>query len=235
MADDIDVLKRVLPKEIANTLSPTVQQQIQDMLDDPDNCEIYRDNLIGYTQVLKEGRFKIQDYINAVKYVSFKHMGCTNIDSYIKTFPDRYKRLLNQGSSDKDISAYVAGYHSTKLVKTILDQSMMPLHMSHMDTFLKAVKTQAELMVTAASDKVRCDAADSIMRHLKPPEESKIKMDIGVTSNPILDQLAEATTALVNNQKRALAEGSVTLKDIGRSNIIPGEYDEVDDDNNTGS
>lgn len=232
MADDIDVIKKLLPAKFKN-LAPNIEKQIQDMLDDPHNCELYRDNLIGYTQVLKEGKYKIQDYINAVKYVSFQHMGCTNIDCYMKTFPDRYKRLLMQGASEKTISAYVAGYHSTKLVKTVLDQSLMPLHLSHRDTFLKAVKTQADLMTTAKSDKVRCDAADSIMRHLKAPESIKTELDIGIKSNPIIDQLAQATQMLVNQQKAALASGATTLKDIGKANILQADYEEISDD--TGS
>ncbi|MEG1346112.1 MAG: hypothetical protein RSC78_05215, partial [Acidaminococcaceae bacterium] len=36
-------------------------------------------------KMMKEGKFKTQDYMNAVQYVTYKHMGYSNKDAYFKT------------------------------------------------------------------------------------------------------------------------------------------------------
>lgn len=89
-------------------------------------AEAIKDNFLSYTQVLSEGKFKTEDYLSAVMYVSFKLMGMTNQDAYARTFPARYRTLLNNGTSAKDISSYVSMYNKGRLVNLILEKSLIP-------------------------------------------------------------------------------------------------------------
>jgi hypothetical protein len=47
-------------------------------LSDPEPYESYRDNLISYTKVMADRKFKVSSYVDAVRYVSHKLMGSTN-------------------------------------------------------------------------------------------------------------------------------------------------------------
>lgn len=61
---------------------------------DPQAASTIRENLISYSGVMRDGKFKTEDYVNAVAYVSYKIMGYTNQESYQRTFPSRYQALM---------------------------------------------------------------------------------------------------------------------------------------------
>ncbi|MCB1713066.1 MAG: hypothetical protein KDH96_11500, partial [Candidatus Riesia sp.] len=94
--------KQVVPNQFKACVSQELIDQINKTLADPDMYETYRDNLLGYAHVMKEGKFKMEDYINAIKYCSHKIMGASNIDAYVKTFPDKYQAMLSAGKNAKD-------------------------------------------------------------------------------------------------------------------------------------
>ena len=89
--------KQVLPDKVKKSVSQELIDQINTTLSDPEMYEAYRDNLLSYTRVMADGRFKVDSYISAVKYVSHKLMGATNIEAYSKTFPDKMQRFAAQG------------------------------------------------------------------------------------------------------------------------------------------
>lgn len=62
-------------------------------------------------------------------------MGDTNKDAYFKTFPHRYQELMARGVTDKDMSAYVAGYAKGKLVNAIMEQSLVPSWVLNQDVY----------------------------------------------------------------------------------------------------
>ena len=78
----IDQFKQALPDKVKKSVSQELIDQVNATLSDPEMFEAYRDNLLSYTKVMADGRFKVSEYINAVRYVSHKLMGCTNIDAY---------------------------------------------------------------------------------------------------------------------------------------------------------
>ena len=80
--------KRCLPASLKAGIDDTVRQQFNACLSDPNIRDIMGQNLIGYTSVLQQGKFKLSSYISAVRYCTYKSMGDTNILAYKKTFPD---------------------------------------------------------------------------------------------------------------------------------------------------
>src|SRR4051812_25397190 len=119
-------LKAVLPRNLQGAASQELVDKINDAAQDPEIAELIKENFISYTKVLAEGKFKTEDYLSAVAYVSYKLMGYNNQDAYAKTFPVRWQRHALLGTSSKDISAYVAAYNKNKLVNLILEQSLIP-------------------------------------------------------------------------------------------------------------
>ncbi len=172
----IEQFKDVLPANVKKTVNATLMARVNSTLADPEMFEIYRDNLLSYASVMKDGRFKLTGYLDAVMYASHKLRGLTNIRAYSLTFPDKIKRFNQQGVAAKDIASYVSAYNKSKLVNLIMEQSIIPSWILNQDLYQKALNTQAELMLTANSEKVRSDAANSILTHLKQPETQKIEL-----------------------------------------------------------
>lgn len=207
------------------TLRKSIDQPMVDMLNqianDPLVAEHIRNNFISYTGVLKDGKFKTEDYIKAVAYVSFKLMGDTNKDAWCKTFPDRHAILVGRGAADKEISAHVAAYSKGQLVNKILDQSMVPTHVLNQDLYQEALNRQAWLMKNAVSEKVQSDAANSILTALKKPE-TKAEIDINVKDSSGMNELKGLLGDLATKQIDSMREG-VPIKVITDSVIIEHE------------
>lgn len=225
----IEQFQRVLPKDLKRTIDQDMVDSVNKLLTDPLLQEVYRDNLLSYIDVLQKGRFKLQNYIDAVRYVSFKLAGDTNIKAWVKTFPDKYKTMLQKGFDEKTISAHVVSFNKSKLVNLIFEQTLVPTHVLNADIYQKAINTQAELMITASSEKVRTDAANSLLHHLKPPETKKIELDITQKESSSISELRDTTMELVAQQKRMLASGMINAKDAAHSRLITETGEVIDD------
>ena len=216
----LEQFQQALPDKMKKSVNQELVDSINQTLGDPESFEYYRNNLLSYTKVIQDGRFKIQEYINAVRYVSFTLMGCSNIDAYSRTFPDKIQRFSTQGVAAKDVASYVTAYNKSKLVNLIYEQSLIPSYVLNQDLYQKALNVQAELMVSAKSEKVRCDAANSLLTQLKMPEVKKVELDIGVKDSSAINALRETTMELVKQQ--AISERSQIISTYalcGFSNI----------------
>jgi hypothetical protein len=225
----VEEFKAALPDKMHKSVNQVLINSINVTLAEPELYEQYRENLISYTHVMKEGKFKIANYVSAVKYVSHKLMGMTNIDAYSKTFPEKIVRFTTQGVASKDIASYVSAYNKSKLVNLILEQTLVPMWVLNQDMYQKALNTQAELMLTANSEKVRSDAANSILTHLKQPETQKIELDVGMKQDSSIDQLRRATQDLVAETRQAIKAGVLTAQQAAHAPVvIEGEAEVVE-------
>jgi hypothetical protein len=215
----LDQFKQALPDKVKKSINQELVDQINTTLADPEMFETYRDNLLSYTKVMADGRFKVQEYVNAVKYVSHKLMGCTNIEAYSKTFPDKIVRFNLQNVSNKDVASYVTAYNKSKLVNLIFEQTLIPSYVLNQDLYQKALNVQAELMITAKSEKVRTDAANSLLSHLKMPETSKVELEIGVKEDSSIAALRQATLELARQQRLAMEAGQMNAQEVAHTVI----------------
>lgn len=168
------------------------------------------------------------EHISAVKYVSHKLMGATNIEAYSKTFPDKMQRFAAHGVAAKDIASYVTAYNKSKLVNLIFEQTLIPSYVLNQDLYQKALNVQAELMVSANSEKVRCDAANSLLAHLKMPETQKVELEIGVKEDSAIAALRATTMELARQQRLMLEAGAMNAQEVAHSRlVIEGEAREV--------
>jgi len=215
----VEQFKMALPDKVKKSINQELVDQINATLSDPDMFEAYRDNLLSYTKVMADGRFKVTDYVNAVKYVSHKLMGATNIEAYTKTFPDKYQRFLQNGVQPKDIASYVTAYNKSKLVNLIFEQTLVPSYILNQDLYQKALNVQAELMISAKSEKVRSDAANSLLSHLKMPEVQKVELDIGVKEDSSIAALRASTLELARQQRMMLEAGAMNAQQVAHSKL----------------
>lgn len=224
----VEQFRQALPDKVKKSINQELIDQINTTLSDPDMYEAYRDNLLSYTKVMSDGRFKVAEYINAVKYVSHKLMGCTNIEAYSKTFPDKIARFTAQGVAPKDIASYVTAYNKSKLVNLIMEQTLIPSYVLNQDLYQRALNVQAELMVSAKSEKVRSDAANSLLTHLKMPETQKVELEIGVKEDSAINALRATTMELARQQRMMLEAGAMNAQEVAHSKlVIEGEAKEI--------
>jgi len=216
----LEQFQRALPDKVKKSVSQDLIDAVNKTLADPEMYEQYRDNLLSYTKVMADGRFKISNYIDAVKYVSHKLLGCSNIDAYMKTFPSKYQGFINQGVTAKDIASYVSAYNKSKLVNLIFEQTLVPHYVLNQDLYQKALNVQAELMVSANSEKVRCDAANSLLTHLKMPETQKVELDVNVKEDSSIQALRETTLALARQQRLMLEAGAMNAQEVAHSRLV---------------
>lgn len=215
----VEDLAQVMPPHMKYAATQPFADAINKMVQDPDVAEQIRNNFVSYTSVLKDGRFKPEDYLNAVCYVSFKLMKHTNLESYKRTFPHRYQNLVARGATDKDISAYVSAYNKGKLVNLILEQTLVPSWVLNQSVYQQAINVQAGIMADEEnSAKVRSDAADSLMTHLKRPETQQVELNIGMQESDGMAELKN-TLAQLAEQQRGLIESGVTTKSIAHQKM----------------
>jgi len=107
---------------------------------------------------------------------------------------------------------------------------LIPSYVLNQDMYQKALNVQAELMVTAKSEKVRTDAANSLLTQLKMPEVKKVELDIGIKEDSSINVLRTATLELVANQRLLMKAGQTTAGIIAGSKleVVPTEVDDAE-------
>lgn len=227
----VQEVKQAFPSTLRNSVSQDFVDKLNQMHTDPLIREAMQEKALGYISILQEGKFKIDDYLSAVKFVTYRVSGHTQQESYLKAFPERNKKFMLEGASSKEISAYVSMYAKGKLPTMMLERAMIPVWLVNADNFQKAINTQVELMTTASSEMVRTTAANSILTHLKQPEVAKHEFTVkDETQRSALDQLREATQELARAQREAIQSGKQSARDVAHSEVIQAEYEEIPKD-----
>lgn len=219
-------IEKALPATLRSAVTPSLVDRINMAVNDPEMAESIRENFLSYSTVLREGRYKTEDYLNAVMYVSFKLMDMSNKDAYARTFPTRYATLLAKGTTDKDISAYVSAYHKGKLVNKIMEQALVPTWVLNQDLHQKAINRLADLMVNADSQKVQSDSANALLTHLTKPKEAGPLINFEMTNASGIDEMRDMLAMMAKRQQDMIASG-VTAKTIAGQRIVDVEVKHV--------
>jgi hypothetical protein len=224
----VDALKGVMPKRQKHNITPAFVDKMNQLVVEPEAREGFRANLMSYTSVLSDPNVKLNTYIDAVRYVSFQHLGYTNQEAWMKVFPERYQRLVDLEKTDVFIRATVSNYNKNKIVNKIREQTMVPTWVLNHDMFQEALNTQLDIMTTSKNDKARTDAANSLLTHLKPPEATKLQLDVNVTQDNSIKELRDATLELARAQKLQIEAGNMSADEVAAGKIIQGESKRVD-------
>ena len=232
----IDEFKEALPENHRKAVNPQLVAQINQKLSDPDMFDIYRENLLSYTSVMQQGKFKVSGYVDAVKYISLKLMGKLNKEAFALVFPDKIVKWKADGVAEKDIASYVTAYNKSKLVTLLYEQTLIPFWVINQDNYQKAINTQVDLMTNPqVSNKVRADAANSLLTHLKPPETKKIELDIGSKgTESALSALRAEVERITLAQSKGIDSGVFTAQQIAHHPLViettDAEFEEVSDE-----
>ena len=215
-----ELVARALPGNLKSAATDELADLINQISTDPLVAEQIRDNFLSYTSVLKEGKYKVEDYLNAVAYCSYKLMGDSNQDAYFKTFPQRYANLVATGRTPKEISSYVSAYAKGQLVNKIMEQTLVPSWVLNQHMYQAALNTQFNLMSDeGVSAKVRSDAADSLLNHLSKPKEAGPLINIDLAESSGMNELKDAMKKMAEQQQQLIHAG-VATREIAAQDIV---------------
>lgn len=217
-------LEKALPKGLKTRITGGLVDKLNSISKDPELRDQFADNFLSYSGVMQDGKYKLNSYIDAVRYVSYKLMGASNLQAYSRTFPERIKRLTDEDADSKTISSYVAAYNKTQLVSKVFEQTLIPTHIINAHIHQKAINKQAELMSNPdVSFKVQSDAAACLIKELRIPENTKIELDVTISEDKAIDALRQSTMALVEQQRTMIENNNMSVKEVAHSTIIEGE------------
>lgn len=212
-------VSQAVPANLKSAVTQQFVDTINNVVADPDVAQQVRDNFITYASVLRDGKYKMQDYLNAVTYTSFKMMDMSNHDAWCSTFPQRHAALVAAGKSKKDISSHVSMYAKGKLVAAVAEASFIPTWILNRDIQQKAINHLADKMMNAASEKVQVEAAGLLLTHLAKPKESGPLVNINMAESSGMNEMKDMLENLAR-QQQALIQGGATTKDIAAQRIF---------------
>ena len=223
----LEAVKKLVPKAQRTMITQDYLDRIEASVTDSDVAEQFKENFITYLNVLSKGKYKMDDYISAVKYVSYKLLGYSNIKAYAATFPDRYQRLKDEGQ--QQIEAFVSMYARGKLVNQIFEQTMVPTYVLNAPLHQEALNELAMMIKDPdVRGMTKVKACEAILQHTKQPEVVKGELTIGIEQSDTINDLREIVENLADTHKVLLERKGMTLKQIAETNIIDAEYTEVD-------
>lgn len=207
-------VQETLPANHRVHITQEMVDQLNALSKDPEEARNMRENFVSFSKVLQDGKFKLGDYVRAVMYVSRKIMGKSNLDSYRQTFPERYQRMVAEGKPSKDIAAFVSAYNKGKLVNMVMEQAIVPTWILNQHMFQDALNTQFEIMNDInESGRVRVEAANSLLTHLKKPEAVKAELSVEVGLNDGMQVLQEQLAQMAALQRENIIEGKISARD----------------------
>lgn len=227
----VEELRQLYPMKVSTNVLEKAVEILNGSTEDMDYvlAKEFRNNCISFIDILKSSKSRVsfEDYVNACKFATFKMAGNTDVRAYALTFPDRVRRMEREKIPNSHLYQYANIYSKNKTVVEVLAKLMIPTHVLYQDIFHKAVGVQAELMTdNKISPKVRSDAANSLMTHLKQPEIKQAEIKVDVSGSGAINQLSEALNALSEKQSDMLRSGKYSLKDIREATIIEVSEDE---------
>lgn len=225
---ELNAVKRLLPKSHRSLITQEFLDKVEGCVENPLIAEQFKENFVTYLNVLSKGKFKMEDYINAVKYISFKLLGFTNIDAYAATFPDRYEKLLKEG---QQVDAFVSVYNKNKLVTAIYEQTMVPTWVLNAPLHQEALTELAKMLKDPnVKGMTKVKACETILQYTKQPEVIKGELTIGMEQNDTIADLREVTEQLAKTYKTALMSKAATLKELTEASIVDAEYRVIEEE-----
>lgn len=216
-------LAKSLPAHLKSVATQAMVDRINSALGDPIIAEQFRNNLVSYTSVLSDSRFKIQDYLNAVMYVTFKLLGKSDKEAYSLTFPTRWRNLAAANTSSKDIASYVSAYNRGQLVQKILQQTLTPTWVLNQPVYQETINQLFGIVTGGKSEMARVQAGNALLNALKPPETKEVNINLGVVKSDGLASLEQGLERLVTSQLDAINGGHSPKAIAEMGLVIEGE------------
>jgi hypothetical protein len=228
----LEVVREMLSDRKKKKLTQGILDDINKLVKDPNYGEELAENYVNFIGILREKhRFSMEQYKKAIMFYTLVESGIALIHAYIQVFPDRViyrKKVYPERDMTTDLAHEASRYNRSNLVTEIRKVDTISVKLIHRNLLHEAILKQATLMRTARSELVQQKASETLMRELKPDEDTNINLNIGDDSSKILQELRRATAELAQEQLVKISKGT-PVKRIAESRIFQGEVTVVDE------
>ena len=224
----LDELEVAMPK----AKKGQINQELLDIINAAEKSGDFEGELenqiIGFSGILQEGRYKATDYVKAVEFCAYFLNGDDQSEAFVKTFPEKVKRRVLAG-----LSSYSTGapsmYFRGQLVQRILAQMELPDRFFHNNKVNKAYDKLYSLMMSPkSSDRIQMECATSLITKLGTVESTKMELNIGIEKDESEVALEHKLLELAELQVDAFKRG-VDVKTLQKITYTEGVEDDVMD------
>ena len=113
----------------------------------------------------------------------------------------------------------VSNFAKQLIVASAPEQAVIPVWLYNQDVYQKAINVQAKLMITAESELVRTQAANSLLTHLAKPKDAVPLINIDMRQSSGMTELQDMLAALAEKQVNLINQG-MTAKDIAAQRLV---------------
>lgn len=218
----IEAVRSSVPRNFRGNITESFLDDLERSMNDPEMGKIMKENFLTYTNVLNESakNVTIWDYVNAVKFISYKIMGYSIEESWKKTFPNRAEELVKEGKLSW-INKYANGFNKTKIVNKIYEQTLIPSYVLNAPMYQRALNVLNDMIM---NDEVRgmakVKACETILNYTKPPEVNKAEVNVTIKQSDAITELREAAEAFAASMQNAVSSGQKTVGEIIDAEVV---------------
>lgn len=219
-----------------STITEETVQFINDTMQNPDfDSATFLTQLVDYQGAMIDSSASMTEYINAIKFCAYLEAEQNMTEAYRRARAnDKFvqdRAMARTGTNEyNELTMQASRYRKSKLVRQILTQSDMPLYLMFQGARYKAVAVLAREMEEAAYSKDRISAAEKLLTHVKPPENNKVELEVGLNAEAqsMQTKLFEQLSEISMKQHKRLVNGEKidTVQKVG----ITTEFVEADVD-----
>jgi len=228
----LEQLSGLVPKKFKKLLTDETVEELNKCIFEPDYGEEFKLSYLSALHIL-EGKetWSLNQYMNAVQFYSLTAMGVTQIDAYVRIFPDRLKARIVSGSCKADMHGEASRFNGQDLVNRIRSHALVPLHLVNQGNVQLAINVLVDIAVNGRSEIARTSAALGMLKELRPPEiqESFIQIGLSDSAQDNQNKQTSAMLEIAKNQQAMLKLG-IPLEDIQKIHSAPVIDAEVEED-----
>lgn len=229
---EMSILRELLPSDMTKDSKDSLIVEYLEGTDVDETVtlrELYKENLLSYSGIAKEGNVKITDYVVAVKYITYRNSGLGNYDAYKLAKKDDVVKALADGVTEKQLRNRAKAYAQTMIVKQIQAQGNTNLRTMFADYVIDGVERMHDI-VQNGSDKNAVEAFKSLMQYIAPPVESKVTVEAGAVDRK-MDELLRMKGEMAVGLSDSIRNGKINIDELisGKNlvDVVEGEYKDV--------
>lgn len=233
---EIEMIQEQLGKKKGELVTQDTVDELNRLVDDPEYGEEFLDSYVSYFNIMEgNSTWSTPKYMNAMKFFTLIEGGHSAVDAYVKTFPDRLQARIDRGQGKDNMGGESSRYNASALVNEIRKVASIPVQLIHRHLLHEAIMVSADLMMNANSEIVQQKAAETLIKELKPAEDTTIQLKVGMDdeSRNAQNTLVAHIGALALSMQQAVAAGSdigdVQKLNIKRPEIVEAELEDDDD------
>lgn len=219
---ELTVLQDQLGKKKGSLITQDTVDELNRLAEDADYGEQFIDAYSSYFNVMeKNSQWTTPKYMSAMKFFTLMESGHNATDAYVKTFPERLAARHARGESKKEMGGEASRYNASALVNEIRKVATIPVQLTHRHMLTAALDKSMRLMLDPnVSPTVQQKAAETLIRELKPTEDSTVNIKVGMTDEAKSQQakLVDHIGQIALQQQKMLAAG-LDIAEIQKLNI----------------